>query len=207
MKILQPFSRIAWLLLPLLLLAYACEDDDAEPDGPEWIQWKELFSGYAAGSNVAPLFRAHPMNYDSLYIVLHENTPNELDPDNKRYFIYLEMFGNGSQPTVITGLSYPAQGARLARREVTNHDSIVEFESDLQDSYINGSAVIIEGIYQKTSEQGVPVLKLEFVQHATGWPSPPNAEDGFGSTGAGGYSNNNIHTFMLLVPDENEDQQ
>ncbi len=200
----QPYFRITWLLMPLLLLAYACEEEDAEPEYPEWVQWKELFQGYAAGSNVAPLFRAYPMNYDSLNIILHENTPNELDPDNKRYFLRLEMFDKKNESTIITGQSYPAKGARLAVREVTDHDSIVEFASDLQESYVNGEAQIIEGIYKKTFEHGSPVLKLEFVRDRVGWPAPPNAKDGFGSTGNGAYLDNNIHTFLSIHHDDKQ---
>ncbi len=189
--------------MPLLLLAYACEEEDAEPEYPEWVQWKELFSGYAAGSNVAPLFRAHPMNYDSLFIISYENTPNELDPENKRYFLRLEMYGD--QSTIITGGQYPARGARLSRREITDHDSIIEFTSDPQDSHIGDESITIEGIYKTVYKPGSTSLKIEFVYNKDHWPSPPKAEDGFGSTGDGGYGNNNVHTFISNTSDLGDD--
>ncbi len=49
----QPRLLIAWLLLPFLLLAYACEEDDAEPEPERTITTKWS----AAGDQVAPLFR------------------------------------------------------------------------------------------------------------------------------------------------------
>lgn len=193
-----------WLLLPVLLLAYSCEDDEAEPEDAEWVQWKELFSGYAEGSNVAPLFRAHPMNFDSLSILLYENTPNELDPENKRYYLRLEMYGDDKK-IIITGGQYPARGARLSHHEIAEVDSITKFQSAPQDSYIGDVANTIEGIYKIAYEPGPTSLKIEFVYNKHNWPSPPTAEDGFGSTGDGGYGNNNVHTFISNTSDRGDD--
>ncbi len=196
----QPRLLIAWLLLPFLLLAYACEEEDAEPE-PErtiTIKW------FAAGDQVAPLFRAYPLEVDSIYLELVQHDPRILE-DTLYWYFYLEKYNfneNPSQPIrTITGSD--EKGAQFIKTSA-GFNSAFFFET--LDARRNDNHVTAKGLYQVNGDKDEPILTLEYVYSSgvSGWPGPPDPEAGFGSTAGGAYGDNNIH-ILTKIENGNED--
>ncbi len=187
------------ILLAAIAFLPACSDDE-----PENIASVEYFEWYAAGNDVAPLFRAFPLEIDSIYLRIRVNVPNILAPDSVLYRMYMEKYKEGSnQPDVITGKDQADWGARFDR-VVSGQDSIARFITT--NAVFNDNDRTLIGIYKEFDNEDPPRMKFEYVYDDVNWPDPPNAEDGFGSTGNFEYGNNNIHRFIRYVhePDETE---
>ena len=187
------------LLLTLIVFLPACSDDE-----PEEIASVEYFEWYAAGNDVAPLFRAFPLEIDSIYLGIRVNIPNILAPDSVLYRMYMEKYKAGSnQPDIITGRDQADWGARFDRVE-SESTGIILFETT--NAVFNGDIRTLIGIYKEFNDEDPPIMKFEFVYDNDNWPDPPNAEDGFGSTDDFAYGNNNIHHFTRYFhePDETE---
>jgi len=189
-----------WLLLPVLLLAYSCEDDEAEPEPERTIttRWS------AAGDQVAPLFRAFPLNVDSIYLELVQHEPRLYD-DTLYWYFYIEKFNfseNPNQPIrTITGND--EKGTQFIRTK-TDTDTVFFFETI--DARRNDNQVTAKGLYQVNGEKDEPVMTLEYVYTSgpSGWPAPPDPEAGFGSTDGGLYGDNNIH-HLTMIKNDHED--
>ncbi len=186
--------------MPLLLLAYACEEEDAEPKPERTIttRW------FASGEQVAPLFRAYPLNVDSIYLELVQHDPRILE-DTLYWYFHIEKYDfdeSPSQPVrTITGSD--EKGTQFLRT-ATTHDAIFFFET--LDAKRNDSQVTAKGLYQVNNDKDTPTMTLEYVYTAgvSGWPASPDPETGFGSTDGGVYEDNNIH-ILTMIEDGNED--
>ena len=177
--------------LAVMLALVSCEDDE-----PEEIARVEYVEWYAAGDDVAPLFRAFPLNVDSIYLRFRVNIPNILKPDSVIYRMYMEKHTMGSAaPDITTGQDFSDWGA-LFIRDTTQHSSIIEFKT--HQAIKNGSPVTVLGIYEELQNNDPLVMKMEYVYDDTNWPTAANALDGFGSTAGGLYGEDNIHTFTRL---------
>ncbi len=184
----------------VLFFLPACDDDE-----PEELAIIEHFEWYAAGSDVAPLFRAFPLLTDSIYLRIRTNIPSYVfNPDSILYRMYLEMYDeNKNLQKTITGRDQPDWGARFETEVAENEDVIFFYTTNAEE---NGTQVTLEGIYQEYPETDPPVMKIEFVyKNIPGWPKPPNAHDGFGSTENGAYGDNNIHRFRKIIIQEDDD--
>ena len=189
----MPFA----LLLTLIVFLPACSDDE-----PEDMERIEYFEWYAAGNDVAPLFRAFPLEIDSIYLRIRVNVPNILAPDSVLYRMYIEKFKEGSnQPDIITGNDQVEWGARFDRFE-SEATGIISFITT--NAVFNNNDRTLIGIYKEFNDEDPPYMKMEYVYDRDDWPDPPNAEDGFGSTGGKAYGDNNIHRFTSYIhePDE-----
>ncbi len=187
---------LAAFALPVMLVFVACSDDE-----PEDIARIEYFEWYAAGSDVAPLFRAFPLKIDSIFLRFRVNIPNILNPDSVLYRIYMEKYTeNSASPTVITGKDQPGWGA-FYDPDTTAFDNIIMFRT--RNAVENGSDLTITGIYKEFPGDDPPTMKMEYVYEKPGWPLPPTAEGRFGSTAEGAYGDNNVHLFTRIL---NEDQ-
>jgi len=189
--------RVILLLLPLMLAIHGCNDDEAEPEPQRTIttRWS------AAGDQVAPLFRAFPLNIDSIYLRLVQHEPRMYE-DTLYWYIYMEKFiANASTPKEIID-GQDDYGAKFIRT-FTGTDSIFHFET--QDALRNGNQVTARGLYQVQDEEDSATLKLEYVYMLTGWPPPPLANEGFGSTSGGAYGENNIHHFKRIEEEDDDD--
>ncbi len=187
-------------VLALLVMVFlpACDDDE-----PEELAVIENFEWYAAGPEVAPLFRAFPLLIDSIYLRIRTNIPHSINPDSVLYRMYFEMYDeNKNLKKRNTGIDQPDWGARY-EKEVTDFNEIVAFSTiNAEDDQ---GQITLDGIYKRTAKNNKPILKMEFVYNKPGWPAKPNATDGFGSTENGAYGDNNIHTFTKLIQDNNAD--
>ncbi len=173
----------------------ACSDDE-----PEEIARVEYFEWYAAGDDVAPLFRAFPLSIDSIYLRIRVNVPNILAPDSVLYRMYIEKYkANSNQPDIITGKDQASWGA-LFDRVLTEPDSIISFTTT--NAILNGSDRTLVGIYKEYDDDDPPYMRMEYVYIHGDWPDPPNLEAGFGSTGNFTYGNSNIHVFNKYIPEE-----
>ncbi len=190
---------LAAFALPVMLVFTACGDDD-----PEEIARIEYFEWYAADSDVAPLFRAFPLKVDSIFLRFRVNIPNILNPDSVLYRLYMEKYTEGNvSPTVITGKDQPGWGA-FYDPDTTAFESIIFFQTI--NAIENGSDLTITGIYKEFPGDDPPTMKMEYVYGKQGWPSPPTAEEGFGSTADGAYGDNNVHLFTRIL-NEDEDEE
>ena len=180
------------LFLTLIVFLPACSDDEPEEIASvEYIEWT------ASGDDVAPLFRAFPLEIDSIYLRIRVNVPNILAPDSVLYRMYIEKYKQGSnQPDIITGKDQAIWGARFDR-VLTEPDSIVSFITT--NAVFNDNDRTLIGIYKEFDDEDPLTMKFEYVYDDGNWPDPPNAEDGFGSTEDFEYGNNNVHTFRLYV--------
>lgn len=194
----RPRLLIAWLLLPFLLLAYACEEDDAEPEPERTITTKWS----ATGDQVAPLFRAFPLEVDSIYLELVQHDPRILE-DTLYWYFYIEKYDfneSSSQPIrTITGID--EKGAQFIKKS-TLFDDVFFFET--LDARRNDNQVTVKGLYKVNGDKEAPLMTLEYVYGLTGWPASPDPEAGFGSTDAGLYGNNNIHR-LTMINNDHED--
>lgn len=194
------FILPAVFALLLLLFLSACEDDE-----PEELAIIENFEWYAAGSDVAPLFRAFPIMIDSIYLRIRTNIPSYVfNPDSILYRMYLELYDEERRlQKIITGRDQPGWGARF-EREMNDYNDVIYFYTTNAEE--NGSQATLEGIFLEYPEIDTPTMKMEFVYlNKPGWPDPPNAMDGFGSTENGAYGDNNIHRFRKIIFKEDED--
>ena len=196
MRSLLPFA----LLLTLIVFLPACSDDE-----PEEIASVEYFEWYAAGNDVAPLFRAFPLEIDSIYLRIRVNIPNILAPDSVLYRMYMEKFKEGSnQPeAVITGKDQTDWGARFDRVE-TEATGIISFITT--NAVFNGNDRTLIGIYKEFNEEDPPRMKMEYVYSYPNspWPTAPNPSE-FGTTGEGEYGESNIHLFTKLFQDADDE--
>lgn len=177
----------------------ACEDEEViEEFKPEYFYW------YASGDDVAPLFRAFPLNIDSIFLRLRVHIPIRQRPDSVHYHILIESYKRGeSQPILITGKEHPSWGA-FYDPDTTAFDNIISFRT--RNAVENGSDMTISGIYKEFPGDDPPTMKMEYVYGKPGWPDPPTAEGGFGSTAERGYGDNNIHTFTRITHEEENDE-
>ncbi len=208
----QPYLRITWLLMPLLLLAYACEEEDAEPEEelhPIIGKW------YASGENVATIFRAPPLNIDSIFMNIGTVTDrrNRLtieecktqegkkyviaadtdfaDPHVENYAIYdYEEVTDNIYIIDIPGKDYPAYGA--SRNKVDLHQtSFADW-----DGHKN---VTIYGLFKIDTLAEPYTMIMEYYYQS--WPVNRNILlEGFGNTQ---YSEHGIHHFTKIESDEN----
>ncbi len=191
------------LILTGLVLLVACGDDDdeIEVDRVTESEW------YAAGEDVAPLFRAFPLDIDSIYLRLRVTRPWE-QLDTMLYRIYIEYYqitnGDYEIKNVITGSDQPGWGASIEREE-TAFDSIIEFSTQ-QNAQLDDTPVKITGIYKVFEKENPPVMKMEYVfMH---WEvEPPTASMGFGSTENEEYGENNVHLFTMIIRDEETEDE
>ncbi len=196
----QPRLLIAWLFMPLLLMAYACEEDDAEPEPERTITTK----WFASGDQVAPLFRAYPLEVDSIYLELVQHDPRVLE-DTLYWYFYIEKYDFNESPSqpirTITGTD--EKGAQIIKKP-TLFDDVFFFET--LDARRNDNQVTVKGLYQVNGDKDDPLMTLEYVYTSgvSGWPEPPDPEAGFGSTENGAYGDNNIHMFTKIKNDNEE---
>ncbi len=182
--------------LAVMLVFVACEDEEPEL----FQQWKDS-EWYAAGNDVAPLFRAFPLNYDSIYMKFR-NHRNKHSPDVITYYMTIKMFKiDDGSVNIITG-DDKDRGAKY-NRTIKENDSIIWFST--LDANLDGTRIKIEGIYKDFESTNPVIKKMEFVYIEPGWPDPPNAEEGFGNTHGGAYGDNNIHSFTKLIKEEEDD--
>ena len=190
----MPFA----LLLAVVALFPACSDD--EPEAMATIEYHEW---YAAGNDVAPLFRAFPLSIDSIYLRIRVHVPNILAPDSVLYRIYIEKYQDDVyEPVyVVTGKDQPGWGA-LFDKSLTEPDSIISFTTT--NAMLNDADRTLVGIYKEYDDEDPPVMKVEYVYIHANWPTPPDPELGFGSTGNFEYGNDNVHHFTryFYEPDE-----
>ncbi len=190
--------RVILLLLPLLLAIHGCSDDEAEPEPQRTITTK----WFATGDQVAPLFRAFPLNIDSIYLELVQHDPRMYE-DTLYWYFYMEHFeaNAGTPKEIIDG---PDEKGAQFIRTYTGTDSIFYFET--LDARRNGTQVTARGLYQMQDEEDMATLKLEYVYYMqTGWPDPPHPDEGFGSTEGGAYGENNIHHFKRIEEKDDEE--
>lgn len=189
------FFLLAGFGLAVMLVMVGCKDEEVEVSSTlEYFEW------YAAGSDVAPLFRAFPLKIDSIFLRFRVNVPNILNPDSVLYRVYIEKYTeNSATPTVITGKDQPGWGA-FYDPDTTAFDNIIMFRT--RNAVENGSDLTITGIYKEFTGDDPPTMKMEYVYEKAGWPDPPTAEGGFGSTADGAYGEDNIHTFTRLTNSE-----
>lgn len=193
------------LILTGMVLFVACGDDDdeIEVDRVTETEW------YAAGDDVAPLFRAFPLEIDSIYLRLRVTRPwEQLDTLLYRMYIeYHEIIDDGYQrKSVITGSDQPSWGASI-KREETAFDNIVSFYTT--NAILDDDIIKVTGIYKVFEKENPPVMKMEYVYNHDGsnWPDPPNPALGFGSTDEGAYGENNIHLFTMIIRDEETEDE
>lgn len=193
------FLLLAGFGLAVMLALTACEDDE-----PEVVSSIEYSEWYAAGSDVAPLFRAFPLKTDSIYLRFRLNVPNILNPDSVLYRVYMEKYTeNSASPIVITGKDQPGWGA-LYDLDTTAYDNIISFRT--RNAVENDTDLSIIGIYKEFPRDNPPTIKMEYVYGKTGWPDPPTAEGGFGSTAGGAYGDNNIHIFTRILKEDQDEE-
>ncbi len=185
--------------LAVMQVFVACEDEEViEEFNPEYFHW------YASGDDVAPLFRAFPLNIDSIYLRLRVHIPIRQRPDSVHYRILIESYKRGeSQPTVFTSKDQPSWGA-FYDPDTTAYDDIIFFRT--RNAVENGSDLTITGIYKEFAGDDPPSMKMEYVYDKTGWPSSPTAEGGFGSTAGGAYGDNNIHIFTRILKEDQDEE-
>lgn len=188
------------LILTGLVLFVACGDDndEIEVDRVTESEW------YAAGDDVAPLFRAFPLEIDSIYLRIRVTRPWE-QLDTLLYRVYIEYYAktndNYQLKNVVTGTDQPGWGASINREE-TAFDNIIWFRTINAER--DGAGVEITGIYKVFEKDNPPSMKLEYVytHPGAGWPAPPDAAIGFGSTANEAYGDNNVHHFTLITRNE-----
>lgn len=188
------------LILAGVVLLVACGDDDdeIEVDRVTETEW------YAAGSDVAPLFRAFPLEIDSIYLRFRVTRPWE-QLDTLLYRIYIEYYAKTTdEKSIITGTDQPGWGASIDRVETT-FDNIISFHTT--NATLDGDPVKVIGIYKVFEKENPALLKMEYVYEAHEWPNPPFASLGFGSTEGGLYGDNNIHLFTMIIGDEEPEDE
>lgn len=192
-------SKLLLLACAFALVVVACDDDsDVSPDFERTVTTRWV----ATGHDIAPLFRGYPLNADSIYLEITEHIP-WIYEDSLYFYMYIEKYeADNSLVDIVTGSE--GFGAKFIR-EVIGPDSIVSFVTeDAVDS--DGENRVIKGIYKEMNTSDGPELKMEFVYTGNGWPDPPDAEVGFGSTADGAYGDNNIHFFSTYGNSNNYGQ-
>jgi hypothetical protein len=191
------------LILTGLVLFVACGDDDdtVEVDTVTEYEW------YAAGDDVAPLFRAFPLEIDSIYLRFRVTRPWE-QLDTLLYRIYFENYektgDNYQLVSVITGTDQASWGASINREE-TAFDNIISFSTT--NAKLNDGPVRVTGIYKVFEKENPPHMNMEYVYDGSNWPDPPDAAIGFGSTEDGEYGDNNVHLFTMIIREEETEDE
>jgi hypothetical protein len=191
------------LVMTGLAFLVSCGDDNdtVEIDTVTEYEW------YAAGNGVAPLFRAFPLEIDSIYLRFRVTRPWE-QLDTLLYRIYFENYektGDDYQRlSVITGADQPSWGAPINREE-TAFDNIISFST--QNAQLDGTPIQITGIYKVFDNENPPHMNMEYVYDGSDWPNPPDAAMGFGSTAYGDYGENNVHQFTMIIRDEETEEE
>ena len=186
-----------------LVFFIACGDDDdeIEVDRVTETEW------YAAGDDVAPLFRAFPLEIDSIYLRFRVTRPWE-QLDTLFYRVLFENYKKTEDGyqfiNTITGNDQPGWGASINREE-TAFDNIIAFSTINAER--DGAAVKITGIYKVFEKENPPGMKMEYVYDGAGWPKPPEASLGFGSTADGAYGENNVHLFTMIIREEETEDE
>ena len=197
MNMVKPVRKLFILLALVFIMPafFACNDDE-EPEPEPTITY---FEWYASGEDVAPLFRAFPMNYDSIYIRFRSNVPNIYAPDVVRWRVYIEKYKDGT-PIIVTGSDQPTWGAEMERDD-SLHDGIISFQTT--NAVENGTPRTITGIFREFPSGNRMMLEYVYSHWAI---SPPSPFGGFGSTAEGAYGNNNIHVFTRIGNDNGEEE-
>ena len=188
------------LILTGLVLLVACGDDDdeIEVDRVTETEW------YSAGDDVAPLFRAFPLEIDSIYLRFRVTRPWE-QLDTLLYRVYIEYYEISNDDyqliDIITGSDQPSWGASIDREE-TAFDNIIAFSTT--NAKLGDGLVTVAGIYRVFEKENPPHMQMEYVYDRSGWPDPPDPVMGFGSTEGGAYGDNNVHLFTMIIREEEE---
>ncbi len=182
--------------LAVMHIQLSCsKEDEVRVESVKTTKW------YSSGVDVAPLFRAFPLLIDSIYLELTEHIPLKLDTIDgeyvKRYYLYIEQYKqNQTEPEVISGNS--SYGAEFKKQKNDINDIIAFWTKDATKQ--------IAGIYEKHLQKTIPEMRMEYVYNTWEDILPPTAEGGFGSTAEGGYGDNNIHKFIKILPEEENDE-
>ncbi len=204
------FYRIIYLLLPLLLLGYACDEDNAEPD-----EEFEPFSGiwYATGDDVATIFRTPPLNIDSIVIkiikdrdsririeecIVSDNIKHVISADPSNESISNEAIYDYHDTNVenIFIIDIPAS-------EIEPNLGAARFLNvTLSDTSLDGYEfvpVTVFGVFKIDTIAQPNLMTMEY--YYSSWTTVNRSEllEGFGNTK---YGEHGIHHFTKIEPDE-----
>ncbi len=194
---------LVFFLLPLLLLAYACEEEDAEPEELHPIIGK----WYASGDNVATIFRTPPLNIDSIYMNIGTITDRQnrlvIEEHNTQGNIWYFVAANPDFENINNYAIYDYDELAenlyiidVPARDFSNHGaSRTKVEGG---SSTNNEPITIFGIFEVNTVADPYILTMEYYYKS--WPvERDELLDGFGQTQ---YGKHGIHHFTKIEPEE-----
>ncbi len=177
--------------LAVMLVLVACEDEVSEPDDSQYGIFGEW---YAAGGNIAPLFRLFPLEVDSIYMKYGTYGLNKHDT-----LAIIKVFSRQND-YVITNPNRP-EGTTFIQR-LSDYNDIWTLEIGNGRQVMNGQdhgSMGIKGIFYVDNLKNPPELHLDFV--FVSWiqdhdVQPATPENGLGSSD---YGEHTIHLFKKVI--------